>query len=302
MISLLAKTLADTKNVHDSLVAALGNLQTLLSRISATRASYLDASVASRLATDDSRLAHLNASVASRLATNDGRLAHLDATLSSRAATADSRLSNLNAPIADLSTLTAAQAASQTWAETNRSLTSGTARGVFLTAGSSWTVPADVTLIWVTCVGGGAGGIGSTSSTAGLSGGAGATVFRQPLVVAPGASLAYTLGAGGIGSTGGAAAGAGGDTSIGVSPTTYVAKGAASRIGGISTGHLGWAGNSASATAGQPGASHVYGTGGAVSTGSGVPASNGTGYGSGGGGGKNAKGGDGAPGCILIEY
>ena len=301
MIGLLAKTLVDIKGIHEHLNTALGNLQTLLGRITAERTSHLDIALSSRLATADDRLANLDTTLSSRLATADARLANLDAMLSSRTAATDSRLDHLDTAIAGLSTLTAAEAATQTWAEASRSLTSGTGRAVFLTAGSSWTVPADVTLIWVTCVGGGAGGIGTSTSTIGLSGGAGATIYRQPLVVAPG-SLAYTLGAGGIGSTGGAAAGAGGDTSIGVSPTTYVAKGAASRLGGINSGHLGWAGNNASASAGQPGASHVYGTGGAVGTGGGIPGSNATGYGAGGGGGRGAKGGDGAPGCILIEY
>ena len=55
-----------------------------LSQIKAYLRQFLDASVSSRLASDDPRLTNLDALVSSRLAANDPRLANLDVPISGR--------------------------------------------------------------------------------------------------------------------------------------------------------------------------------------------------------------------------
>lgn len=301
MIGLLAKSLTDLKVVGDNLTTALGNLQTLITRISVEQAGFLDADIGTRAATADSRLANLDATIASLAATNDSRLANLDATVGSLLPTNDSRLAYLNADLSSRSTLTAAQAVTQIWSAADRYLTTGTGRSALLTSGTSWTVPAGVTSLVVTLVGGGGGGAGTTNNAIGVSGGSAATIHRQLLVVTAGASLSYAIGAGGIGSVSGVG-GTGGDTSIGSVPRQYVAKGAAGPTGGTSDDvRLGWAGDSLAEIA-FPGASGEYGVGGNYAVTYTTPGSNATGYGAGGGGGRGAKGGDGSPGFILIEY
>lgn len=300
MIGLLAKAMADLQVVEANLATALGNLDTLLSRVSAEQAGFLDASIASRAPTNDSRFAYLDAAVASRAATDDSRFANLNATVSGLLATDDSRLAYLNATLSSRSTLTAAQASTQIWSATDRYLTTGTGRSALLTSGSSWTVPAGVTCLVVTLVGGGGGGAGTTKTNIGLSGGSAATIHRQLLVVTAGASLSYTIGAGGIGSVSGVG-GTGGNTTIGSVPVQYVANGAAGAVGGTSDGVVGWAGDTLT-DIGLPGASGEYGVGGNNAVAYTTPGSPATGYGAGGGGGRGAAGGNGSPGFILIEY
>ena len=70
---------------------------------------FLDASVSSRLASNDPRLDNLDTSFSSRLAFNDPRLNNLDASISSRLASDDPRLNNLDAPISGISPIKSIQ-------------------------------------------------------------------------------------------------------------------------------------------------------------------------------------------------
>ena len=74
------------------------------------------------------------------------------------------------------------------------------------TSTGTFTVPADVHTILVTAVGAGGGGGGGaanvTNCTGGAGGGGGVTVLDHPVNVAPGDSIAVTIGAGGNGGVG----------------------------------------------------------------------------------------------------
>lgn len=82
----------------------------------------------------------------------------------------------------------------QTTATANHGLQTFTSNGTF-------TVPAGVTTVWVTAVGG--GGSGSTGSNTtdpydrGHGGGAGGMVYRTPISVTPGTNITVTVGTGG---------------------------------------------------------------------------------------------------------
>lgn len=81
----------------------------------------------------------------------------------------------------------------------------GSACRVYLTSGSSWTVPADwnSTSNTIEVIGGGGGG---SSSPSGFGGGGGAYGKVSNITLTPGTSLAYHIGSGGVAAT------AGGDT------------------------------------------------------------------------------------------
>lgn len=97
-----------------------------------------------------------------------------------------------------------------------------------LTSGTSWTVPAEVTYVNVTLVGGGGGGAsnGNTDTRAHPYAGGG-QIISTKVTTTPGASVSYSIGAGGAGavSDGGDAGGTGGTTTF---------TGATSATGGIS--------------------------------------------------------------------
>lgn len=135
-----------------------------------------------------------------------------------------------------------------------------------LTSGTSYTVPAGVTYLNVTLVGGGGGAGGTTA--AGYVGSAGmpGNVVSSTLSATAGASISYAIGAGGAGSAGGNSGnnGATGGT------TTFT--GATSATGGLggrannaafdgATGSVGFATNGGGQT-GQN-AAQAGGTGGA---------------------------------------
>jgi len=85
-----------------------------------------------------------------------------------------------------------------------------------LTTGTSYTVPANVTYLNVTLVGGGGGG-GYASSSTGVSAcnGYGGQVICSTLSATAGNTIAYAIGAGGTGGYGAAEDGvAGGDTTF----------------------------------------------------------------------------------------
>lgn len=104
------------------------------------------------------------------------------------------------------------------------------ARGkIFYTSSTTWTVPAGVSKVWVTAVGGGSGGRYGYST-----GSAAAVVNSNPVTVTPGEVITITVGAGG------AARSSGGASSFG----TYVVAGGGSfrmtspyyGLGGIASG------------------------------------------------------------------
>lgn len=100
----------------------------------------------------------------------------------------------------------------------------GVTKAEVKTSGTTFNVPANVTLVWVSlCGGGGGGGGGSGHGTAGAGGGgggAGECAYRLPCPVTAGGTVTYAIGAagtagtsGGTGSNGGAG-GNGGQTSF----------------------------------------------------------------------------------------
>jgi hypothetical protein len=100
-----------------------------------------------------------------------------------------------------------------------------------LTSGTSWTVPAGVTYVNATLVGGGQGGAGGYGASnqgwneRGVHG-LGGQIITTNVTTTPGASIAYAIGAGGAG-------GASGDFGSTGGTTTFT--GATSATGGGST-------------------------------------------------------------------
>jgi len=206
---------------------------------------------------------------------------------------------------------------------------------IFLTSGSTWTVPADCPLIeWVDCIGSGADG--TIVGTGGTGGGGGAWAHKHNVSVTPGATINIRVGAGldtvfggtslascicgaqkANGATGGAAAScvgddalSGGDGHAGAGFVHGGGGGAASYGGAGSPGTTSVGGNSGSGAAGgavntdgspgtEFGGSHGAGGGGGPS-GSGGQA--GGAYGGGGGGAGGGAVGAGAGGLIILTY
>lgn len=146
------------------------------------------------------------------------------------------------------------------------------------TSSGTFTVPTNVTLIWVTAIGGGGGG--STTISAGLGGGGGGTgehVASMPVLVSGGESVTVTVGSKGTGGAAGQASaqagGSGTDTSIAAVSATIVAKGGSGGAASASSGAGGGTNGSASKsgnTAGTPGtANSVCGFGGSSGGGGG---------------------------------
>jgi hypothetical protein len=206
-----------------------------------------------------------------------------------------------------------------------------------LTGSGTYTTPAGVTAIMVTCYGAGGGGAASNAGGAGQlqTGGGGASGGRsQKLIVSPSATYPYACGSSGAGGTigGGVTGGTGGDTTFNTS--TVVAKGgtgglapntwsAAATTGFVNRGGItattGGAGDTISygscggfgfmGLAGESsgeGASSDVGSGGnfRTSSGNGYSAVR---YASGGGGAAslneavNRDGGPGGPGIIIVD-
>jgi hypothetical protein len=206
-----------------------------------------------------------------------------------------------------------------------------------LTGSGTYTTPAGVTAIMVTCYGAGGGGAGCNAGGAGQqeTGGGGSSGGKsRKLIAGPAASYSYACGsAGGGGSGGGAKTGiTGGDTTF--DTTTVVAKGGLGGLAGniwsaaATTGFINRGGSPATSggagdtisygnyggfgfmgLAGESsgeGASSDVGTGGNFRTTSGNGHA-GVGYASGGGGGAslnesaNRNGGTGGPGVIIVD-
>jgi hypothetical protein len=143
---------------------------------------------------------------------------------------------------------------------------------VRLTSGTSWTVPAGVTNIVATLVGGGGGGSGSGASSGytKMHDGLGGQIVSTSLSTTPGASITYAIGAAGsAGSAGASGGGAGGTTTF---------TGATSATGGNGGSYY-----AAGATSQQGFIAGNNGTGGMQ-------------------GGANQNGGAGGAGSIEIEY
>ncbi len=167
--------------------------------------------------------------------------------------------------------------------------------GTFYSNGS-FTVPAGVTQIWVTAIGGGgAGGIGGHADPGngggGGGGGAGSFILQQPYNVTAGSTHAITVGKGGA--TNSADGFPGGSTSVGSLVTLSGGAGGSMGLAGISGGDYGGyggAGGGAGGAGGKGGNSASTASGGAngsAASGAGG-GSGGTGDGGGGGGGGAA--------------
>lgn len=90
---------------------------------------------------------------------------------------------------------------------------------IFLTSGSSWTVPVDCFSATIECIGGGAGGVSGKNTDGWPGGGGGAYSKKNLLSLTPGTSISYQIGAGGGSNS------AGGDTWF-KSTSDVLAKGA----------------------------------------------------------------------------
>lgn len=206
----------------------------------------------------------------------------------------------------------------------------------FFTATTTWTVPAGVTNVKVTVLGGGGaggGGITTGATQIGAGGGAGGCAIES-IAVTPGDSITITVGSGGTGGTG--TGGSGGTSSFGAFCSAtggtgggrYAASAAISSTGGGAAGagsngdinlqtygtfasDLGWDGSSLNVTSSGPGANAPLGLGfgGIIRTSANQNGVAARGYGAGGGGAwatlggaSNYNGGNGGDGLVIVEY
>ena len=195
--------------------------------------------------------------------------------------------------------------------------TAANPRATIVTASGTFTIPAGVTKMKVTVVGGGGAGktgTGGCGSFAGGGGGGGGTAIKFLSGLTPGNTLTVTRGAGGTtdAGTGGTSSVASGTQII----TTFSATGGAGGVayaGGGSAGGTGSAGDLNIGGSGSACVSQARGqTGGASSLGGGGVGTATTGgvgraYGGGGSGGSASggapyAGGAGAAGVIIFEY
>ncbi len=144
-------------------------------------------------------------------------------------------------------------------------------RAKSFTTSTTFTVPINVTQIYVSAVGGGGGGGGSAAANAtsgnpakggggGGGGGGGRNIIKFPLVVTPLETLTVTIGAGGTaGASGGSLSaggngGAGGTTQLLRSATPLAtAAGGGGGLGGMLPGDVYSSGAAGGAIGGQPG-------------------------------------------------
>jgi hypothetical protein len=182
---------------------------------------------------------------------------------------------------------------------TYQSCTVGQPQTIYLTSGSSWTVPSNWnnTANKIEVIGGGGGGYGGGGGGNGGGGGGGAYSSIVNLTLTPGSSVAYNVGSGSSGTGRGLA---GGDTwfnGAGLSNASVSAQG-----GGVSLNMIGGVGGQASSSIGTTkysgGNGGNGGEGGGGGGGAAGPHGNGGaggsylgGYFSGGGGGGGADGG-----------
>ena len=117
-----------------------------------------------------------------------------------------------------------------------------------LTSGTSWTVPAGVTYVNVTLIGGGGGGNASVGNN-----GLGGAIRTSTLSTTPGASITYAIGAGsGAAAAGGSTTFTGATTAVGGNGNDYT--GGARATAGLSANNGGQGtGNGTPATLGNSG-------------------------------------------------
>ena len=139
-----------------------------------------------------------------------------------------------------------------------------------LTSGSSWTVPAGVSYVNATLIGGSGGGGGGANFPG--KDGHGGQLITTKVNTTPGNSISYGIGAGGTAGAAGSSGGSGGNTTF---------TGATTGTGG---------------NGGTRGSNSVVGTVGTANSGGGLTC------GGQGGGGSDIGGGAGAAGCIILEY
>ena len=211
---------------------------------------------------------------------------------------------------------------------------SRTGRRQVFTAGGTFTVPAGITSVLVTVIGGGgAGGATANGSGGGIAGnlgaGGGAGGFAQKTVtgLTPGSTVTVTVGAGGTPASA-AAGGAGGSSSFGAHCSATGGGGggwgentlAPGGTGGNGTGGdlnvqggdggIGGPNVPLGNNATQSDTIRLYGRGGVACGGLSIPTFGGTGaagrgYGTGGSGpsgGSGLAGGAGAPGIVIVEW
>jgi hypothetical protein len=190
------------------------------------------------------------------------------------------------------------------------------------TASGTFTIPAGVTAVKLTVVGGGGGGGGATAAGNGSGGGSGGIGIKWLTGLTPGNTLTITVGASGTGvsaangTAGGASSVASGTQTI----TTISANGGAIGLVGAGAlagssvpaaagtgGDINIGGNpgmyASGATVGGPGAASPYGGGGG--SGNSGPGGAASGFGGGGGGAGsagNAAGGAGSGGIVIFEW
>ncbi len=190
------------------LLGVPGKLKTLLDRLTATRAGYLDAAISTRATPTQVNTqvdSVLNAAVPGSPTSNS---------MYERVAAVDDRLTSTRATKLDTCD------AASVWANSTRTLTSIFQTQVFTSSGT-FNVPTNVTIVWLTGTGaGGGGGVGGYSPTEmGGGGGSGQCCFDLPVPVTAGAAITVTIGAGGIGGDGSPDDGGdGGDTIFASSP------------------------------------------------------------------------------------
>jgi len=109
----------------------------------------------------------------------------------------------------------------------------GTLKQKLFESSGTFTVPADVYVLWLdACSGGGGGGGGFVGETGGGGGGGGPAmgVRGATMPVTPGEIITLTIGAGGVGGAAGASGGSGGTTAI-APPTGAESRGFVLRSG-----------------------------------------------------------------------
>ena len=170
---------------------------------------------------------------------------------------------------------------------------------VTYTVTGTWTVPAGITTVTVTCIGGGGAGGGATGNPATGGGGAGGSAVTSVITVTPGSNYPVTVGASEVPTTTSTAL-----TNKG-NPSWFIATGTIYAAGGDGGGPQ--AGNSANGTAGTGNTTGCIGTtqsaGGSGSVGVFTSATGYSGAGGGGAGstgaGGNASAGTGGTGTAL---
>jgi hypothetical protein len=115
-----------------------------------------------------------------------------------------------------------------------------------VTATGTWTVPANVYVVYVSLWGAGGGGSGGAAATYyGGGGGAGYYAVNVPVGVTPAENITVTLGTGGTGGAVAGAGGAGGNTSFGTYLSVKGGEGGRAAVGTNGAGGMGGAGGAA---------------------------------------------------------